>query len=138
MSISPIAAIGSPLPGQAASLANVAGLASTASLASTANLASATGIAGGLTTSAVTASGATASGTAAKAAPFPDLAGAVDTLQGLSSQADVLAVQAVTGDLDDVHDYTIAATQAAVAVELTAAIRNKAIDAFNEIMRMQA
>lgn len=67
-----------------------------------------------------------------------DLAGAVDQLQALQSQSDALAVQAVTGDLDDVHDYTIAATQSAVALELTAALRNKAVDAFTEIMRMQA
>ena len=66
------------------------------------------------------------------------LAGAVDQLQAMQSTSDALAVRAVTGDLDDVHDYTIASSQAGVALELTAAIRNKAVDAFNEIMRMQA
>lgn len=66
------------------------------------------------------------------------LTSAIDELQALQSTSDELAVRAVTGDLDDVHDYTIAATQAQVALELTAALRNKAVDAFNEIMRMQA
>lgn len=66
------------------------------------------------------------------------LAGSVDSLQALRSTSDALAVQAVTGDLDDIHDYTIAASQSAVALELTAAIRNKAVEAFTEIMRMQA
>ncbi|GAA1648086.1 hypothetical protein GCM10009790_31520 [Georgenia ruanii] len=47
-------------------------------------------------------------------------------------------MQAVTGQLEDIHDYTIAATEAQVALELTAAVRNKAVDAFTEIMRMQA
>ena len=66
------------------------------------------------------------------------LTGAVDNLQGLQSTSNELAIRAVTGDLADVHDYTIASTEAAVALELTAAIRNKAVDAFSEIMRMQA
>ncbi|PFG32230.1 flagellar hook-basal body complex protein FliE [Sanguibacter antarcticus] len=66
------------------------------------------------------------------------LADAVTNLQGLQTKANDLAVQAVTGDLDDIHDYTIAASEAKVTLELTAAIRNKAVDAFSEIMRMQA
>jgi len=69
---------------------------------------------------------------------FPDVTGAIDALQATQSEANALAVQAVTGDLDDVHDYTIAAAQASVTLELTAAVRNKAVEAFSEIMRMQA
>ena len=66
------------------------------------------------------------------------LTGAVDNLQALQSTSSDLAIKAVTGDLADVHDYTIASTEAAVALELTAAVRNRAVDAFTEIMRMQA
>ena len=66
------------------------------------------------------------------------LASSVDGLQAMQTTSKELGIKAVTGDLADVHDYTIAATQSAVALELTAAIRNKAIDAFSEIMRMQA
>lgn len=65
------------------------------------------------------------------------LASAVDGLSAAQAHAGELAVQAVTGELDDIHDYTIAATEAQVAFELTAAIRNKAVEAFTEIMRMQ-
>ena len=63
---------------------------------------------------------------------------ALESVQGLQSTSAELAVKAVTGDLTDVHDYTIAAAQASTALELTAAVRNKAVEAFTEIMRMQA
>ena len=66
------------------------------------------------------------------------LTSGVDGLQAMQSNTDQLAVQAVTGDLSDVHDYTIAATESAVAMELTATVRNRAVEAFSEIMRMQA
>ncbi|WP_149203360.1 flagellar hook-basal body complex protein FliE [Actinotalea subterranea] len=82
---------------------------------------------------------AATAGTSPTAAVFgADLAGSIDQLQAMQSTSDALAVKAVTGDLDDVHDYTIASSQAAVTLELTAALRNKAVEAFTEIMRMQA
>jgi flagellar hook-basal body complex protein FliE len=62
---------------------------------------------------------------------------AVEKLDGAHAKADGLAVQAASGTLTDVHDYMIAATQAQVATELTVAVRNKAVEAFNDIMRMQ-
>ena len=46
------------------------------------------------------------------------------------------AVKAATGDLNAIHDYTITATEASVATQLTTAVRNKALEAFQEIMRM--
>lgn len=66
------------------------------------------------------------------------LGNAVDGLQQLQSDSKTLALKAVTGNLDDIHDATIAATRAQVTLELVAAVRNKGVDAFNEIMRMQA
>lgn len=62
----------------------------------------------------------------------------IDGLQALQGQSQDLAVEAVTGGVDDVHTATIAATRAQVTLELVAAVRNKGVDAFNEIMRMQA
>jgi flagellar hook-basal body complex protein FliE len=59
-------------------------------------------------------------------------------VQGLQDKADDLSVKAATGSLTDVHDFVIASTEAALAFQLTAALRNKAVEAFNEIMRMQA
>ena len=66
------------------------------------------------------------------------LTGAVDNLQQLQSTSNELAIQAVTGDLNDIHTATIASTRAQVTLEVVAAVRNKGIEAFNEIMRMQA
>jgi flagellar hook-basal body complex protein FliE len=64
------------------------------------------------------------------------LSDGVDRLQSLHDKADQLAVQAASGDLANLHDYTITATEAAVTTQLTTAVRNKALEAFQEIMRM--
>ena len=64
------------------------------------------------------------------------LAKSFDALQGTQSTADALATQAATGDLKDVHDYMIAANEAALATEMVVTIKNQAVNAFNEIMRM--
>lgn len=80
------------------------------------------------------AAGATTDGSGFAAS----LGNAVDGLQSLQSDSKTLALKAVTGNLDDIHDATIAATRAQVTLELVSAVRNKGVDAFNEIMRMQA
>lgn len=61
----------------------------------------------------------------------------LDRLDGAQRTADGLAVQAASGNLDNLHDYTIAATEAQVTTQVTVALRNKAVEAFTEIMRMQ-
>jgi len=64
----------------------------------------------------------------------------VNALQGVQDSQDTansLAVQAATGDLVDVHNYTIAATEASLQTQLTVAVRDRAIEAFNQIMAMQ-
>jgi flagellar hook-basal body complex protein FliE len=66
------------------------------------------------------------------------LGGVVDNLNGLQNTANTLAVKAVTGDLTDIHQATLAATRAQVTMELVSAVRNKGVDAFNSIMNMQA
>ncbi len=62
---------------------------------------------------------------------------ALDSLQGTQNAADSLAQAAATGNLTDIHNYTIAATEASLTTELTVAVRDRAVEAFNEIMRMQ-
>lgn len=91
---------------------------------------------------AVPAVGAPAAPASANPAGGADFAAALgrglDNLQATQAKADDLAVKAATGSLTDVHEYMIAATEASLTTQLTVAVRNKALDAFNDIMRMQA
>jgi flagellar hook-basal body complex protein FliE len=65
------------------------------------------------------------------------LTNSINGLEAMHDKTDTLAVQAATGDLGAIHQYTLAATEMSVATQLTDAVRNKAVEAFNEIMRMQ-
>ena len=62
---------------------------------------------------------------------------ALQGMQDTQDTANSLAVQAATGDLTDVHNYTIAATEASLQTQLTVAVRDRAVEAFNQIMGMQ-
>lgn len=66
------------------------------------------------------------------------MTGAVENLQQLQSTSNELAVQAVTGDLQDIHQAMIASTRASVTLDLVVAVRDRSVSAFTEIMRMQA
>lgn len=83
--------------------------------------------------------GPDAPGAPASAGAFAtSLTGAVESLQQLQSTSNELAVQAVTGDLQDIHQAMIASTRASVTLDLVVAVRDRSVSAFNEIMRMQA
>lgn len=61
----------------------------------------------------------------------------LDQVGALSAKADSLATGVATGGLQDVHAFTAAAAKAQLGVELTVALRNKAVEAYQDIMRMQ-
>lgn len=61
----------------------------------------------------------------------------LEQVQRLQGNADVAATGVATGQLEDVHQFTTAAAKASLGVELTVAVRNRAIEAYQEIMRMQ-
>ena len=50
----------------------------------------------------------------------------------LTKQQYLLAV----GEIDDPHTVTIAATKAQISVDMMIALRNKAMESYNEIMRI--
>jgi flagellar hook-basal body complex protein FliE len=81
-------------------------------------------------------------GTAATSGANTDFAGmlskGLESVQASQQNADSLAVQVANGTLADPAQYTMAATEASLGLNLTMAIRNKAVEAFQEIMRMQA
>lgn len=60
----------------------------------------------------------------------------LETVSNQQANADRLAEQAAVGELKDPHEYMIAATEASLSTELTVAVRNKAVEAFNDVMRM--
>lgn len=65
------------------------------------------------------------------------VSGAVDHMVRVQNTADAYAQQAATGRLESVQDYMIAATEAQLTTQLTIAVRNRAVEAYQEIMRMQ-
>jgi flagellar hook-basal body complex protein FliE len=89
-----------------------------------------------LSTDAVTSTAGTKGASGASSAFGDLLVDGLDRLEAVQDKSDKLAVQAATGDLNDMHDYTVAATEASVTAQLTVAVRNRALEAFNEIMRM--
>lgn len=62
----------------------------------------------------------------------------LDDVASAQYNADTLAVQAATGQLVDPAQYTVAATQAQLMTQLATTLTTKGVDAFNQIMNMQA
>lgn len=62
---------------------------------------------------------------------------AVSEVNNLQGNADTLAQKLATGDVQDIHQVMLALNKASSAFGLTVQVRNKAVEAYQEIMRMQ-
>jgi flagellar hook-basal body complex protein FliE len=61
----------------------------------------------------------------------------VSQLNNQSNEVDQLNNQFVQGKLSDVHQLMIASEKATLGLQLTVQVRNKVVEAYQEIMRMQ-
>ncbi len=78
------------------------------------------------------------SGTSAAGDSFADsLKKAVNTVDALQKDADIKMQDLATGKSQNIHETMIAAEKADIALKLMVQVRNKIIDAYQEIMRMQ-
>jgi len=65
------------------------------------------------------------------------LKNALDKVNQMQLQSDEYNKLLVTGEVDNLHDVSIASEKAYVALQITLSIRNKILEAYKEIMRMQ-
>lgn len=65
------------------------------------------------------------------------LKSALDDVNKLQLQADEAAKQLAMGQAEDIHQVMIAVEQAKLAMQLTVQIRNKVVEAYQEVSRMQ-
>jgi len=61
----------------------------------------------------------------------------IDSVNETDSVTKAANYELMTGTLENIHDVTAKAEEADIALRLTVQIRNKVLDAYNEIMRMQ-
>jgi len=61
----------------------------------------------------------------------------LDKANALIIQSDKLSEDFAAGKTDNIHQVLVAVEKADIALQLTLQIRNKLMDAYNEIMRMQ-
>ncbi|MFA0815023.1 MAG: flagellar hook-basal body complex protein FliE [Anaerofustis sp.] len=61
---------------------------------------------------------------------------AINNVVQTQSDVDQQAILLATGQSDDVHNLSIASTKASLSLDLLVELRNKTIDAYNELMRM--
>lgn len=62
---------------------------------------------------------------------------ALHKVNNLQQQQDIMAKKLATGEVDNIHQVMVTSTKAKLALDLTLEIRNKAVESYKEIMRMQ-
>jgi len=62
---------------------------------------------------------------------------AMNKVNELQQNANTMAEQVASGNVEDVHKAMIAMEQASMAMDFTLQVRNKVLEAYQEIMRTQ-
>ena len=81
--------------------------------------------------------GAAKADTAGKADFGTMLKEELNKVNGMQVRADEAMQQLVTGEADNIHSVMLAAEEARLALEMTVQIRNKLVESYQEINRMQ-
>lgn len=73
-----------------------------------------------------------------KSMGFADmLKSSINEINSLQQQSAEMKSTLVTGELNELHQVMISAEKSSLAFQLTLQIRNKVVEAYQEIMRMQ-
>lgn len=62
---------------------------------------------------------------------------AINNVNELQKQADKLSNDFASGKISNIHEVIIAAEKASLSLKLTTEVRNRIVESFREIMRMQ-
>ena len=65
------------------------------------------------------------------------LTDALSQVDALQKNADAASMQLATGKVDDLSSVMVALEKASLSLSLTVAARDKVLDAYNQVMRMQ-
>jgi len=82
--------------------------------------------------------GGNSSDTSAVGANFGEIfSNALNTVSKAQKSSEQMSNILATGKIDDLHTVMIEGSKAELALQFTLQVRNKILDAYNEIMRMQ-
>jgi len=62
---------------------------------------------------------------------------ALQNVSQLEKESDTITNDFISGKTDSIHSVLIASEKASIAMDLVLEVRNKVLDAYSEIMRMQ-
>jgi flagellar hook-basal body complex protein FliE len=61
----------------------------------------------------------------------------LESVSGMEHQADALTQSTATGGPTQIHELMVSTTKAQIGVEMLVQVRNRAVEAYQEIMRLQ-
>lgn len=62
---------------------------------------------------------------------------AINKVNNYEKENEIYSMKIATGELDNIHEAMIAAQKADISMQFMLQVRNKVLDAYREIMRMQ-